>query len=315
MEMRQLEYFVAAVEEGGFTRAAARMHVAQPAVSQQIGQLERSLGARLFDRSERRVRLTPEGEALLPYARAVLDAATAGHNAISALRGVLAGQLTIGSVASPPSELLTPLRAFQHQYPDVRITLRTNDSDTLVASVVDGSVDIALIGLMGARLSGGPVSRRLPAALGATALSDEPLVLAVAPWHPFATKTSITVAALRDHPIACQPIGSGLRTVLETACAEIGFTPNIRAETEHLSDLPALVAAGLGIAVIPISTATLAQPQITAVELHRPKLQRPLVLIWRRNRLPRAAIAFLEGLDTDDPQGAMGGAISKTDDK
>src|SRR3954452_514969 len=109
MELRQLHYVVAAAEEASFTRAAARGHVAQPASSQQIAQLERELGEKLFDRSERRVRLTPAGEAFLPHARAALDALNAGRDAVTALRGELAGRLAIGTVPSPPEWLVERL--------------------------------------------------------------------------------------------------------------------------------------------------------------------------------------------------------------
>lgn len=294
MEMRQLEYLLAVVEEGGFTRAALRAHVAQPAISQQIAQLERELGVRLFDRSERRVRLTAEGEAFLPHARAVLDTVAAGRHAVAALHGVLAGRLTIGTVASPPAELLTPLRTFQHRHHEVRITLRVNDSDSLVADVLAGRIDTALIGLIGERLLGGPTRQRLPAALAAAALVTEPLVVAVARDHPLAEQSSVAISALRDERFACLTNGTGLRTVLETACAEVGFTPDVRAETDHLTDLAELVGAGLGIALVPRSTAEWARPHIATIELRRPRPERPLVLIWHRQRIPATAQAFLE---------------------
>src|SRR5215213_6125008 len=102
MELRQLQYLVAVAEEASFTRAAARVRVAQPAISQQVAQLERELGERLFDRSDRKVRLTAAGEAFLPHARAALGATVAGRDAVRSLTGLLAGRLVVGVVQVPP---------------------------------------------------------------------------------------------------------------------------------------------------------------------------------------------------------------------
>src|SRR5215468_2316603 len=113
MELRQLRYLIAVAEEASFTRGAARVHVAQPAVSQQIAQLERELGDKLFDRSDRQVHLTPAGEAFLPYARAALDAALDGRDAIVSMRGVLTGQLAVGTIQSPPEFMIRMLGEFQ----------------------------------------------------------------------------------------------------------------------------------------------------------------------------------------------------------
>src|SRR5690242_21123495 len=100
MELRQLEYFVAVAEEGSFTRAAARVHVAQPGVSAQVRQLERELGQELFDRSGRTVRLTEVGEAVLPFARAALEAVDGAHRTVEELTGLLRGQVAVGMVTA-----------------------------------------------------------------------------------------------------------------------------------------------------------------------------------------------------------------------
>src|SRR5258706_3543909 len=119
MELRQLQYVLAAAEEASFTRAAARWRVAQPAISQQIAQLERELGEKLFDRSDRRIRLTPAGEAFLPFARAALRATSAGRDAVASLGGELAGQLMVGTIPAPPGWLIGHLREFQDLHPQV----------------------------------------------------------------------------------------------------------------------------------------------------------------------------------------------------
>src|SRR5919198_977290 len=165
MEMRQLEYVVAVAEEGTFTRAAARVHVAQPAISQQIAQLERELGERLFDRAERRVRLTPAGEAFLPHARATLAAVRAGRDAVGEIRGVLAGPLAIGTIPSPPVNLVERLARFRERHDRITVLLRTGSPEHLVADVLSGVLDVALIGVSGPRQVTGPAGQRLPAAL------------------------------------------------------------------------------------------------------------------------------------------------------
>lgn len=307
MELRQLHYLVAVAEESSFTRAAERMRVAQPAISQQIGRLERELGAQLFDRSERRTRLTPAGQAFLPHARATLDATAAGRDAVAALRGVLAGRLTLGTVPLPPPELLDPLRTLHHRHPEVRLRLRVDDAWALIADVVAGAVDTALIGVLGTRLPAGPAGEGLPAVLATAPLATEPLLIVAAPDHPFASRASIAVSALRDESIACLTHGTGLRALLETACAEAGFTPNIRAETDYLTELVEFVAAGFGVALVPRSAAERARSKVVSIELRQPRLHRPMVLIWHRHRIPAVARAFLDivgvrDADTDEHQ-------------
>src|SRR2546421_1800510 len=246
MELRQLQYVIAVAEEASFTRAAARVHVAQPAISQQVAQLERELGERLFDRSDRQVRLTPAGEAVLPHAQAALDATTGGRDAVMSLRGELAGLLTIGTIPSPPPWLIGQLAQFQRRHPRVRLTLPSGSPDKLAADVTAGALDAAVIGVSAGRLPAGPAGQRLPAALATATVATEPLVIAVARHHPLAENTTVTLSRLRAEHIVTLTPGTGLRAVLDNACAEAGFTPQIRTETNDLSVLADLAAHGLG---------------------------------------------------------------------
>src|SRR5581483_8660083 len=200
MELRQLAYFVAVVEEWSFTRAAARVHVAQPAVSQQIAQLERELGHRLLDRSDRRIRLTPAGEAFLPHARAALDATTAGRDAVATRHGGVDGRLAIGTIPCPPEWLTTRLGKIQRLHPKVRLALHTGDPEALAADVAALTLDAALISLSATRLPAGPVGRRLPAVLASQIVGTEPLIIATAADHPLARSATTTLAELRDLP-------------------------------------------------------------------------------------------------------------------
>ncbi|SEL18544.1 LysR family transcriptional regulator [Nonomuraea pusilla] len=299
MELRQLLYMVATAEESSFTRAAARVRVAQPAVSQQIAQLERELGQRLFDRSERRVRLTPAGEAFLPHAKAVLEAAAAGRDAVDSLRGVLAGRLTVGTVPVPPAWLLDLLAAFRRRHPRVRLTLRTGDPEGLASEVASGALDLALIGVAAARLPAGPAGQRLRAGLASRTVSAEPLVVAVAPGHPLAAASETTVAALRGEPLLTLTHGSGLRAALIAACSEAGFLPDVHTETDDLTLLADLAARGFGAALMPRSAAERSRPPLAVVPLAGPALLRTTALVWPRDRVTAPARAFLDLCDED----------------
>lgn len=299
MELQQLRCLVATAEESSFTRAAARLHVAQPAVSQQIAQLERELGAKLFDRSARRIRLTPEGEAFLPFARSALEATAGGRQAVVALRGILTGQLTIGTVPAPPEALLHKLSEFRERHPAVRLTLRTGHPEELVTGLIAGILDAAVVGVEGDRVPSGPAGQPLPAALAASRFGSEPLVIVAPRGHPLADAAEGALEQLRDEPIVCLRHGSGLRTALETACAAAGFVPDVRAETDDPDQVAALVGHGFGIALLPRSIAERSHHDIVMTALREPGLRRSMVLVWNRDSLRPPAIAFLDLIDAE----------------
>src|ERR1700704_2044695 len=179
MELRQLEYFVAVAEEASFTRAAARVHVAQPGVSAQVRRLESELGQRLLDRSGRSVRLTEAGSTVLPFARAALDAVARARLGVDELAGLVRGQVTVGMVSGCALPVLAELLAsFHKQYPGVAISLTEDNSDQLTEMLRDGRLDLALIGSAGTEGGTG---------ISTSVLIDEELVAAVAPGHPLAS--------------------------------------------------------------------------------------------------------------------------------
>jgi DNA-binding transcriptional LysR family regulator len=300
MELRQLRYVVAVAEERNFTRAAARAHVAQPAVSQQIAQVERELGAPLFERSHRGVALTTAGAAFLPYARAALAAATAGSDAVRTLRGELAGELAIGTIPSPTEWLVRQLGGFGRRYPAVRLTVHTGHPEALADGVAAGSLDAAAIGVVAGRLPAGPAGKRLPAGLASQTIATEPLVVAVPPDHPRAGAAPVSLSDLRDEPLVTLTPGTGLRTVLEAACAEAGFDPRIAIAANDLGVLADLVAHGLGVALMPTTTARHAGPRVAVLRLRRPRLERRTELVWRRQNQTLPARAFLAMVRTRD---------------
>lgn len=263
MELRQLRYLVMVADEGSFTRAAQRLHVAQPWVSAQIKELEREIGEQLLDRSGRTVRPTEAGTTVLPYARAALDAVEGARQAVSELTGLIQGHVTVGTVASVATFDLPGLLASFHQhYPGVRITLSEGTSSQLLAELNAGRLDLIVIGA--ATTATGPDA----AAPGVTAqlIADEPLAVVVPAGDPLAAREQIAVAELRDRPLICLPPGSGLRACLEQACAEAGFRPYVAFESTDPRMLVQLAAAGLGAAVLSESGARRSEPSASRSE-------------------------------------------------
>ncbi len=269
MELHQLEYFVAVAEEASFTRAAGRVHVAQPGVSAQVRRLESELGQQLLDRSGRSVRLTEVGSAVLPFARAALDAVAGARLAVDELAGLVRGQVTVGMVSGCALPILAELLAgFHHRYPGVAITLVEDNSDRLAERLRDGQLDLALIGWAG----------ETPAGLDTTVIVDEELVAAVHPAHPLAdaATTAIPVGKLRDLPLVSLPRGTGVRAALDAACAEAGFAPRIVFEASALPMVVELATRGLGLAVVPASIPN--GPRI--LRITDPPIRSRLELAW-----------------------------------
>ncbi len=271
MELHQLEYFVAVAEEASFTRAAARVHVAQPGVSAQVRRLESELGQRLLDRSGRTVRLTEAGSAVLPFARAALDAVANARLAVDELAGLVRGQVTVGMVSGCALPVLAELLAtFHKQYPGVAIALTEDNSDRLLEMLNDGRLDLALIGS-----AGEPEDQGISTAV----LIDEELVAAVPPGHPLASAGTITIKALRDVPLVCLPRGTGVRAALDAACAAAGFEPRIVFEASALPMVVTMAAQGLGLAVVPASVANTADAPVI-VPIKNPEVRSRLELAW-----------------------------------
>ncbi len=285
MELRQLAYFVAVAEEAHFTRAAERLQIAQPAVSQQIRRLEAELGERVFLRDRRSVSLTPAGEALLPHARAALASVLQGRQSVAAQRGLLSGPLAIGLVHPLPGRaIVRAIGEFARAHPAVTLSLREEETDALLAAVGEGALHCAFIGL-------GPGTEP-PPELEARVVAREPAVLAVHPGHPLAQRETVRVGALRDEPFVTLTHASRLRHALEAICARAGFAPRIAAETSDLAVMLMLAAEGVGVAFVPRSGLDGAEG-IVPLDLTHPSPDRRIVLVWRSDYVPPAARAFL----------------------
>ena len=210
MELRQLEYFVTVAETGNFTRAAARVHITQSGVSAQIRQLEREVGAPLLDRSGRTVTLTSAGAAALPHARTALAAAAAVRDAVDDVTGLVRGRLVIGMIAGCRiTPFFDALARFHAAHPGIELTVIEDASDRLTTEVRAGGLDGALIGA-----AAGP-----PDGFAAVTIVSERLVALVPPGHPLARRRRPALADVVAHPLVTMPVGTGIRAVLDDACA------------------------------------------------------------------------------------------------
>lgn len=281
MELRQLEYFVAVVEEANFTRAAQRVHVAQPAVSAQIGRLERELGQRLLDRSRREVRPTAAGAAVLPYAKAALAAVEDVRLAVDELSQLVRGTVTIGTVTAHPVDVPGLLAEFHAQYPNVEITLSTANSDELIEAVRGGDLDLAIVSV-------GPSEQ--PAGLDIEVVTDEPVDAAVGLADELAEHATVSLAQLAQRPLITLPVGTGIRRQLDQVCAAVGVSPRIAFEASTPQALAELAERGLGVAILPRSMAR-GRPGLRPLRL-TPELRGRLVLAWRASgpRSPAARV-------------------------
>ncbi|GAA2840493.1 LysR family transcriptional regulator [Kribbella solani] len=239
--MRQLEYLVAVVDQGSFTKAAELLHVTQPALSHQIRALERSAGGPLLERLPRAVRLTPAGRAMLPHARATLADAERARCAARQAAGLEAGELQIATLYSITLGVLpAALRRWRQTHPNVGIRLLEHrHTDELVDAMYAGQADLAV----------GPEPANWT---GRThVLGTEELVVVVAANDPAGSGDTIELHELADRAWVHYAPNHGLADVLDQACTQAGFEPRIAVRTEQTAAAPALAAAGLGPALVP----------------------------------------------------------------
>jgi DNA-binding transcriptional LysR family regulator len=242
VELRQLEYFVAVAEERHFTRAAARMHVAQSGLSASIRSLERELGANLFVRNTRSVELTNEGRALLTEARHTLANVAAAKEAVAAVQGLLLGTLAVGTLQCLGAvDLPAVLARFHASHPGVEIRLRQGGSTDLIERVRTGDLDLAFVS---APPDGAP-------GVTLTPVAEEPMVLACGPAHPFRDRDTVDLADLRDETFVDFYPGWVTRDVVDRAMAAAGLDRRVSFEVNDVHWLLDLVGYGLGVAVVP----------------------------------------------------------------
>jgi DNA-binding transcriptional LysR family regulator len=283
VELQQLRYVVAVAETHNFTRAAERCRVVQSALSHQIARLERELGARLFARTSRRVRLTPAGEAFLPAARQCLEAAERAAAEVAAAVGEVRGRLAVGLIPTVAAvDVPGALRDFHGRYPQVRVSLRVGASEDLLAQVTHGTLDVAFLGL--------PTTAQ-PQGVAVRELARDRLVAVVAPEHPLAGATMLSLAGLASEVFVDLPAGTAGRAQTDQAFAAAGLERDVAFEVTSADYVDRLVGANLGVAMLPAAYV----PQLTGVVTVEVSdaPARVEYVIWSSTGSTPAAAAFL----------------------
>jgi len=270
--IRQLEYFVAVADEASFTRAAGRVHISQSGVSAQIRRLEHELGAELIDRSGRSATLTTAGTAALEHARSALASADAVRAAVDDVNGLLRGRVMLGMVTGCTIRpLFDAVSAFRLAHPGIELGLVEDASDRLIERVRTGDLDAALIG----------TASSAPPGVECATIVRERLAAAVPAGHELSGGQGLTLADVVRNPVICMPRGTGIRTVLEHACAAREIASHVVLEASAPAAIVDLAVRGLGVAVLSESmlagTDSLIAQRIDDVEA-----EAVLALIWRR---------------------------------
>jgi DNA-binding transcriptional LysR family regulator len=297
MDIRQLEYVVAVAEEGSFTRAARRCHVAQSALSHQVARLERELGTKLFDRTSRSVHLSEAGSTLLPHAVKVLTDMSDARAALSRFAAVVAGRLRIGMTqsASQTLDLVATIGEYHQRYPGVALATESGPEPELIDAVSKRRLDIALAALP----PGGNRSE-----LAFRALVDaEPLVAIVPATHSLARRRRIRLAELTGNGFVEFRAGTTLRAHLDKAFAETGIERESSFEVGQIRDIVEYVRNGLGVAVVPLAFATPeTSPAVSTGEVHVLQITDPVLRVTigayqRPGSTSAIETAFLELID------------------
>lgn len=282
LELRQLHVFLAAAKELHFSRAAQRLHVSQPALSQQIRVLERNLGATLFSRSSRMVELTPAGTALLEAAPRVLFEAERAQQRVREAANGTVGRLVIASVGTALASITPPvLRAMRLRFPELRLEISQMDTAAQLTALGDHRIDVGLVR--------GPVTGPL---LTTERLVEEPLLVALPADHPLTELEYIPPKALTDEPFVLWPRALGIEffDTIISYCRRNGFSPRIELEGNDIETQLGLVAAGLGVSLQPAYYTNLRRVGVEFRPLQgdTPKIE--LRIAWRtEDRSPAVA--------------------------
>ena len=301
LTLRHYELLVTLAEELHFGRAAERLSISQPQLTQQLKQMEELIGTLLFERNRRKVELAQAGRLLLPEARAVLrHAARAQDVAMSVGRGTI-GELALGYVgaASTSGVLARLLRAYRDRAPDVRLQLTLMDLDRQIPEVSAGNLDAGIVRLPFADMPENLVTRTL---------HEERLWIALPADHPLAdgpADGALDLAAFRDAPFLAThlPPNIGFSAAMHQACAGAGISPDIVHRSPQFTSIVSLVAAGLGVAVVPDSIRFLAVPGVVYRPLAGVAVTANISLVHQDSRESPALDQFLACLDAVRPQG------------
>jgi DNA-binding transcriptional LysR family regulator len=296
MNLRQLECFVAIVEEGSFTRAARRVGITQPSLSQHVRSLEEELGGAVLERLPRGVALTPAGRTLLPEARAALRAVERGRRGARAALALETGDLEIATVLSMAVGLLPRyIRLWHERHPDVGIRLQEFRHRSLLEDAVEQGVADFAIGPLPLRVWEGPLEQ----------VSWEEFVVVAPPGDPLASRRRVRLEELAEREWVLYHADHGLAGILEEVCRRAGFSPRGTVRTSQAEGAARLASAGIGPALVP-DNIVLPGIEGSVLRLDPPMIRD--VAVYARTELSRTAAAFVDVLRTEDrprPRGAV----------
>jgi DNA-binding transcriptional LysR family regulator len=272
IELRHLRYFVAVAEELHFGRAAERLHLAQPPLSQQIRKLEDLLGYSLFDRTSRSVTLTAAGEALLQRARRTLRNVQRDIDETRSIGRGDVGSLHIGFIGSAMLTTLPAIfRTYREAYPRVRLHLHESFTAMVTEGLENGTLDAGIL-RDGDALEGFEI----------ITIFSEPFVAVLPANHRYAGQKTLSVASLRDEPFVYYPRIAGTRAYEKplTLCEEHGFRPQVVQEASHWLTILRLIAAGQGVSIAPACVRQIASPDVVCLPLRGAKAVSNIELAW-----------------------------------
>jgi DNA-binding transcriptional LysR family regulator len=285
MELRHIHYFIAVAEELHFSRAAERLHISQPPLSQQIRDLEDELGVKLFERTKRQVNLTEAGSVFLERSYRVLAQLEQAIEATQQIGRGEVGRLSIGFVDSAMYTLLPEIvRVFRAQFPAVELRLHELTTAQQIQALCDKQVDV---GIVRSAISG--------PGLSVECLLPESLVLALPENHPLSAQTRVSLSTLANEAFILFPVKMGpvFYEQIMTICQQAGFRPKVAQEAVQMQTIVGLVAAGLGIAIVPASLQNFHRSGVIYRPLQEQIPKSGLYLAWRQHDASPVISAFL----------------------
>jgi DNA-binding transcriptional LysR family regulator len=287
MELRHLRYFVAVAEELHFSRAAQRLHIAQPPLSQQIRQLEDELGVRLLERTRRHVQLTDAGRLVLEEARRTLAQADRVIGTARRAAEGSAGFLRIGfSSSAPYTTLPAILRAFRTEFPDVALSLFERSTEEQIDLLAAGAIDVGFVRR--------PIENA-PESLVARTILREPLIIALPHDHRLRRLPSVSMRSLARESFILFPrqAAPGLYDQILSLCRRSGFTPRVAQEAVQMQTIVSLVSAGLGVAIVPASMRQLHRERVAYRTLGAGRVMTELAVAYDHGNSSKVLQAFL----------------------
>jgi len=290
MELRQLQYAVQIAKERNFSRAAEKLHIAQPSLSQQLSKLEKEIGILLFQRNTNSVELTHAGAVFIDKAQQILGMVDGLKQEMEDISQMKKGRLIIGSMPITGATVMPlVLPVFRAAYPQIEVSLVEETSANLEALTASGETDLSLLML--------PLQHE---SLTSETVFEEEIVLAVTANHPLASRPDRTVRIdeLAGESFVALKKGQGLRKLTHELCSEAGFEPNIVFESSVMETVQSLVAAGMGVAFVPVMISERLSRDLSLVNLRiSTKPTRTLVIAYRKGKyLSKAAEAFKQTL-------------------